>query len=293
MNIIELKKQIENKTLDDSFFILKYDDSSFIAKQYIEEIASFKNKEIVYVDSFESTTQSVFGTDNCLYVMFTDKITKVLNTKALNNKIVVCKSIDPLLVEDLKDFVVDIPKLQQWQIKTYITKLLPGLSADEINWLVETCKDINRLVNEAEKISIFHKAQQQIVFRLLNDEDAYADLNSTTIFNFTNAITKRNKKEVQEILESIENMDVEPMGVVTILYKSFRNIIDIQMSQNPTPESVNMSPKQFSAVKYNCGKFSNDELIKIFDLITLVDSQLKSGNIPNEKIVDYLLINIL
>lgn len=293
MNIIELKKNIEDKTLNDSFLILKYSDFPFIARQYIEAISEFKNKPIVYVESLNDITSNIFGEDDNLYVMNIDKIDKQFRFASLDNKIVICKSIDADVLEGMRQYVVEIPKLQQWQIRAYTAKNLPGLSNEEINWLSDVTKDIYRLSNEVDKIKIFKKKDQGQIFRLLNEEYAYGDLNSSTIFNFTNAITKRDIKTVKNILDTIETMDAEPMGVVSILYKSFKNILNIQMSANATAESLGMNPRQFSAIKYNLGKFNNTELIKIFDMITLVDYQLKSGNLPNDNIIDYLLINIL
>lgn len=293
MNIIELKKNIEDKTLNDSFLILKYSDFPFIARQYIEAISEFKNKPIVYVESLNDITSNIFGEDDNLYVMNIDKIDKQFRFASLDNKIVICKSIDADVLEGMRQYVVEIPKLQQWQIRAYTAKNLPGLSNEEINWLSDVTKDIYRLSNEVDKIKIFNKKDQGQIFSLLNEEYAYGDLNSSTIFNFTNAITKRDIKTVKNILDTIETMDAEPMGVVSILYKSFKNILDIQMSANATAESLGMNPRQFNAIKYNLGKFNNTELIKIFDMITLVDYQLKSGNLPNDNIIDYLLINIL
>lgn len=293
MNIIELKKNIEDKTLNDSFLILKYSDFPFIARQYIEAISEFKNKPIVYVESLNDITSNIFGEDDNLYVMNIDKIDKQFRFASLDNKIVICKSIDADVLEGMRQYVVEIPKLQQWQIRAYTAKNLPGLSNEEINWLSDVTKDIYRLSNEVDKIKIFNKKDQGQIFSLLNEEYAYGDLNSSTIFNFTNAITKRDIKTVKNILDTIETMDAEPMGVVSILYKSFKNILNIQMSANATAESLGMNPRQFNAIKYNLGKFNNTELIKIFDMITLVDYQLKSGNLPNDNIIDYLLINIL
>lgn len=293
MNIIKLKSHIENKTLDDSFLILKYTDVPFIAKQYVDEISKFKNRQIVYVDSIDDIAENIFGDDNILYVMNTDKLVRPIKATSLNNKVIICSSIDEDILESVKDYVVDIPKLQQWQIRAYASKNLSGLSTEEVNWLSDITKDVYRLSNEMDKISIFNKEEQSKIFSLLNDEDAYCDLNSNTIFNFTNAITKRDIKVVKNILETLETMDVEPVGVLTILYKSFKNIIDIQMSSNPTPESLNMSQKQFNAIRYNLGKFTNSELIQIFETLTSIDKKLKSGNLPADNIIEYLLINIL
>lgn len=293
MNIIELKNKIEDKTLDDSFLVLQYSDVSFIARQYVEEISNFKNRPIVYVDSLDSIAESIFGDDGMLYVMNTDKITTPIKSSSLNNKIIICKSIDENVLVDLKEHVIEIPKLQQWQIRAYASKNLPGLSNEEVNWLCDITKDIYRLSNEVDKIKIFNKKEQSSIFRLLNEEDSYSDLNSNTIFNFTNAITKRNIKAVKNILETIETMDVESMGVMSILYKSFKNIINVQMNLNATHESVGMSQKQFNAIRYNLGKYTNGELVRIFDTITSIDSALKGGNLPETKIIEYLLINIL
>lgn len=201
MNIIELKNKIEDKTLDDSFLVLQYSDVSFIARQYVEEISNFKNRPIVYVDSLDSIAESIFGDDGMLYVMNTDKITTSIKSSSLNNKIIICKSIDENVLVDLKEHVIEIPKLQQWQIRAYASKNLPGLSNEEVNWLSDITKDIYRLSNEVDKIKIFNKKEQSLIFRLLNEEDSYSDLNSNTIFNFTNAITKRDIKAVKNILD--------------------------------------------------------------------------------------------
>ena len=72
-----------------------------------------------------------------------------------------------------------------------------------------------------------------------------------------------------------------------------KNVIDIQLTANATPESTGMNPKQFNAVRYSVGKYSSKNLIRIFDVITTIDSKLKMGLLPHENIIDYLLINIL
>ena len=102
----------------------------------------------------------------------------------------------------MKQFVIDIPKLLSWQTKALLEQELDGLNEKEINWLNDAIKDIYRLDNEMSKISIFSKKEQPQIFRLLNDENNYKDFNSNTVFNFTNAIVKRDitavKKHIRE-----------------------------------------------------------------------------------------------
>ena len=104
---------------------------------------------------------------------------------------------------------------------------------------------------------------------------------------------KKDIDAVKNILDTIESLNVEPMALLAILYKSFRNVIDIQLNKNATAESTGMSSKQFFAVKFNVGKFSSERLIANFDTLVSIDLRLKNGLLEHEKIIDYLLINLL
>jgi hypothetical protein len=62
-----------------------------------------------------------------------------------------------------------------------------------------------------------------------------------------------------------------------------------------------MNPKQFNAIRYNCGKYTAEELINIFEFLTTLDMRLKSGDYQfkndvkenNAKFVEYITMNIL
>ena len=75
MEIKELKKIIENKTIDNSFkLFLELDESSrIISNQYINEISKILNLEIKYIDSIKDIPDSSFIEDNNLYVIICDE----------------------------------------------------------------------------------------------------------------------------------------------------------------------------------------------------------------------------
>lgn len=298
-NIKELKNSIENKNLDDSFFILKYSDSIFIAKQYIEEIARFKNKNINYVESLssvKSSSNNFFGfDDNELNVIICEVFKEFLpNYNGLSNTILVCKTIDESVNPDIDKFIIEIPSLAEWQINSYAKMRAPGLKKEQIEWLCKICSgNIYRLNNELDKISIFGKGDQEDIFTELNNDNAYVDLNPLQIFDFTNAFLKKDYNMIKDVLSEIENIDVEPAGLLTILCKNFKNVIKIQLNPKATAESLNMSSKQFNAIKWNCNKYSNTQLIDIYEMLTTIDLKLKSGILPYENIVEYITINIL
>lgn len=294
MNLFELKKKVLDNTLEDSPIIFKYVDNTWLVNSYIDYIANIRKMNKVTVNSLTEVADiqnDIFSSNSsALYILNCDKFEDDITKYDIKNVIVKTKDVTN---EKSLPLTVTFDKLEDWQVEDYAKLCLPGLNETEVKWLCEICKhDINRVEMECSKIKIFNKPTQELIFKQINDENGYTDLNTLTIFNFTNAILKRDKKLAKQVLEDIENIDVEPTGVVTILYKNFKNILNIQMNPKCTADSLGLSYKQFSAIQRNCGVYTSSELLKIFELITSIDYKLKSGYLSNERIINYLVNNI-
>jgi hypothetical protein len=286
-----LKAQILDRTLSDNSLIFKYEDNKYLCFKYIDEIAKFKNKNKFFINSINEIDLDSFEYDKFLYILDIDELKENI-PNCINNLIVVCNKIS----EDIAVEYVSISKLADWHLKDYISIKLPGLKEEEIDWLVDiTKKDIYRLENESNKIKIFPKESQRTIFKLINEGDGYSDLNTLNIFDFTNSIMKRNLSKIKEILYCIEKLDVDAFALIALLLKNFLNLINIQMGIKPTPEGLGLTYNQFKAIGYNCGKYKNEELIKIFEFLTSIDNEVKSGNldIENEDLISYLICNII
>ena len=306
MDVVELKNSIQNKTLSDAFLVMQWQDCDLIAVQYVKAIAEFKGLSIRYVESLDECDNSSdeffeSNLDNTsLNVLKADKfqLHSADNISKYNNTIVICKSIDSgteSILKVTKSLVV-INKLQDWQILDYIKVKCPGLGEAELKWLQQiTGNNIHRLEFETDKISIFEKSLQPVIFNLINSDGGYSDLSQLTIFNFTNAIIKRDYSTIKEVLTDIDNIDIEGVGLVTILRKNILNIMSIQMNAKATPESTGMTPKQFNAVRYSCGKIKDNKLIEMLQFLNSIDYRLKSGNLTlsNSRMIDYILCNVL
>lgn len=302
MDIKDLKNKIVNNTLDDSILILKYVDTKYLCYHYINHICQNKGLEKVYINSLSelNNKDNLFEEESkYVYVLDVEKLTEDVDPE-LKNVVIVCK----VLPDNLQVDYTDITKLITWQIEDYVKMRLPGLDDKERKWLCEICKyDIYRLDNECAKLEIFAPAGQEIAFKEINQENGYVDLNPLTIFNFTNALLKKDYNALKSILSDLENIDVEATGVVTIMIKNLKNIIDVQINPKNTAASLGLTPKQFSAVKYNVGKFRNDQLINMFEFLTEVDYRLKNGELTldetndmltrNNKLVDYITVRLL
>lgn len=308
MKLRDLKKSIENKTIDDSPLFLMVHDNNFVALQYVKTIADNKNLKIQYIDTLDSLGSSetdLFSSnseDDTIYlrVMITDKLKGPLpeGIEKVTNLIVVFSSTEPETKKALDDagLITEIPALKDWQILDYMKVVCKGMGTDRLKWLYTIAKgDVFRLDNEAQKIGVFPDDEQEEVFKELNDSEGYSDLSQLTIFNFTNAIMKKDYNSIKDILLDIDSIDIEGVGLVTILSRNVRNIIEIQMNSRATPESTGMSFKQFRAVNYSCGVFSDSKLKSMYEFLIGFDKQLKSGelDIDNDRMIDYIICELL
>ena len=160
MDIKELKSSIENKSIVNSIIVFKYSDTDFVAFQYINEIKKIKEYEINIVEDINTVinnSNDIFGINdynNTLNLYVCD--TFECNNKSLINQkdlIIICKKIEKETEDLIKDFIVEIPKLEKWQIKDYAYSVCEGLNEEYIDNILDICQyDINRISNELDKL---------------------------------------------------------------------------------------------------------------------------------------------
>lgn len=303
IKIKELKDKIETKSISDSFLVLVYPDNTFLANQYVNEIAKIKNKEKIYIETLEQVKFNkldMFNLSNdYLYIINTEKFeSNIIDFYKYKNVVVICNQIS----EKTKPAVVStgthtvLPKLQEWQILEYMKKQVPGIPENQLKEFYDTLQgDMYRIHNELLKFSLFDNKQQLELFKQVNSESGYNDLSSIDLYTFTNALLKKDMKILYSALLSIKATNVEPMGLVIFLHKNIRNIINVKFDTKSTPELLKMTDKQFNYISYNYKNFSIENLSGMFEFITSIDFNLKSGllQMAEDRLIDYIVVNIL
>lgn len=296
MTCEELKNKILNKVVDDSLLICIYKDTTFVISQYIKQIAKDKKLSINYVDFLENIdldSNNFFGVDTNLYVLNTDKVTCSDDLLKYKNTIIVCK--DVVGGEQYKDNIVVFDKLTEDQVLEYMQVLCPEITDNYLGWLYDICGgDIYRIDKELQKLKLF-PGMQMSMFETIRNEGGYSDLNQMTIYSCINAFINKDIRTINEILLNLDVIDVEGTGLVTLLLRNIKNIIDIQTNSKATPESTHMKDKQFYVVKKQVGKFTNKQLVNMFEFLTGIDYRLKSGllELTNNEFVGYILTNMM
>lgn len=301
MTLQNLKQSIEDGTFKPSSMILISEDK-FIPLQYIEAIKKNYDYGVIYVESLNDllpNDDDIFGSNEEIssdIVIFNTEIVDFSEEIVYNkdNVIVIANKISSASKKFYGELVIEVPKLAEWQIKDMVYSLGKGISNKYLDWLMLNCNnDVNRLYQEMQKLNIFSEKERVHLFEEMAEDGAFNDLSSNTIFNFTNAVLKKDITSLKAIYEEIENIDVNDFGLLTILYNNFLSVINIQLGINPTAESLGMSYGKFNAIKNNCGYYSGYQLMNIMKLLSDMDRKIKVGEFPTNIMRDYIILSIL
>lgn len=300
MTLEQLKQDIVQVKVYNGITVLECPDNEFVPLQYMMYLRD-KGIDIQYVEDISNIVSSgkgLFGSTidtDTLYVYRTETFDYPLTDKSIRNVeskhlYVICKKVDKKNKELLADNIITIPKLLAWQVKDLAYSMADGADESDIDMLYNVCKgDIFRLNNELEKINIFAEVERKSVLKDFINDGIFSDLSVHNIFDFSNAIIKHDVNSLRVLYRELDLIDCEPLGLVTILINNFKNIIKIQCSNNPTPENTGIESKRFWAIKHSCGIYNRDQLIKIYQMLLSLDKKLKTGEMPTDMMVDYIV----
>lgn len=302
MDIKILKEKILDNNVKDCFFIFVNSKNSFLSTQYINKISSISNIQLEYIDdvmNLISDNIDIFASDditvNSLRIFKCEKF-DILDDrlKLIKNLIIITDKITKEAEELFEYNIVKMPDIEDWCIKDYVYSNCDGVDTKDLDWLINLCNnDINRLDNEIKKISIFTKNQRKFLFKDFVRDGIFNDLSQYNIFNITNAIQSKDINALKTILPEISRIDVEPVGLITLMNTNFRKILSVWFNVNPTPENTGLKSNQIWAIKNLPRSYTREQLIDIYKTVTLVDAKLKTGEMPVSLIIDYLIIKIL
>lgn len=304
MTIQDLKNKIETKTVSDELIIFKDTESGFVSNQYIHAIASARGMKINYVESpdelisdlgsifIENTTNSSSNLNVLKSEVFIWGDSRIAGLKDFI--VVVSKFSDKAIEKSLEQFIVKVPKLESWMIKDYVYSVAPGVEARDLDTLINLCgTNYLRLQQELDKILLFTEPERKYLVATMLQDGALDDLSSYNIFNLTNALTSRNITALSGVYKELDRVDVNEFGLLTILLKNFKNMLLVQTSSNPTPESIGLDSKVIYAIKKLPRVFNSDQLVKIYSMLLDIDRLIKTGELPAELAIDYMIVKIM
>ena len=297
MTVQELKKSLVDNTLDNDFLVLVWKNSPYLAETYYQRIA--KNNEYV-IETFQTIDEALNRkqgnlVEDILYVVKCDDASiGDFEPKSLEDIVVVCKSWDNGNYSN-NDYVVYLPDIMEWQVEELIKTKCPGLDNGVVKWLQKiTNNNIYRISSEIEKISLFPKEEQLRLFSQINEDNGFCDLSIYNSFDISNALLKKDLISLRDIYDEMESADVGAQGLIAILIRNFKLLIEMQISGYKC-EQLGVSKGQYFALKNQMNYYSNVQLLRVYKFLLSLDEKVKNGKLPltEDQLMNYVIFSVL
>lgn len=303
MDIKACKQCIENKVNLHTFMIFQEADTDFISRQYVQAIAEINQQEIEYIDSIDPyliELDSIFLSESeenssRLHVLKVDMFEHTdQRCIDLRNVFVICKKLGDQASKLFSSYIVKMPKLESWQIKDYVYSTAEGVPEQLLDKVISLCNgNIERLDNELGKLKLFAPTERKYLLDSMIKDGAFGDLTDYSVFNVTNALLKKDIEALKNYMNLLHVIDINEFGLITILTKNLRDMISVQLSSNPTPETIGLDSRKIYALKKQSKVFTNEQLTKLYLKIADLDRAVKNGEFPAPMLINYMILKVL
>jgi DNA polymerase III delta subunit len=323
MNITDVKVDIKNKKIK-PYYIFAGEEIE-IQRIYINKIAEVLDYNVVRVDHIadvwaEIISPTLFG-KSCVYVVRDDKdlqediLSAQIEKNNLNGNIIInlLTTVDKRtkFYKANSDKIVLFERLSDEVLKKYIKKEIT-LNNANCERLIAICEsDYSRILLEIDKIKRYQRwladegydketdnslpsVYADSVFERLVEDGTIAVPPQDAIFDLVDAILKRQRKRVYDLLEQCYAVGEANMVILSVLYNNAKQVLQVQACEDKDVcGTTGLTSWQVKCAREKCGHYSIDELFNVLKLVQEVQKGIITGQIEDEMSVQYLLVNIL
>lgn len=309
MLVVDLKNQIVNNQLDNFYVFSGVEEG--IMGVYVAQICKRTNMVRKVSDSvdevYKDITSKSLLNQACVHVIREDsaflKDEKAWDTfKAqIRNGIVIL--IYPNLDKKIKFYkffendVIQFEPMAAEVLKAYIQQKIK-LNED---WCLELIKNCNssysRIMSEVDKIDCISKAlntDADCAYRRLMFDNAIHVEKTFDVFKYVDAIMSRDYDEAFDKLNFVKEQKIEIL-LTSLLYTNFRSLM-IYLNDGGGQGVCDRTGLSMWQIK-GCGLSSKHykalEAEVITEFLHKCEMGLKTGSVPTDNFVEYLLVNIL
>ena len=299
MTLIELKKYITNNTVPTDFMIFVAKECPFLATQYVQAIGNLAEGGIRKINSIYESSQSSLAllttAENTVNVLKVETFDERAEDYAqFENTVVICDQIDKSIAKNVESYVIKFPKLEEWQILDYAKTICKHVDETDLTWLIQiTNNNIERVINELEKVSLFSKEEQKKVFASIRF-DPQTDLYKQDLFTAVNALVEGDFSVLYDFIRHNGYEEIEPVVLANRALSSLKNIILITQNPGLTAEDCGVSAGQFRFLKYKYHSLNLDAIKQKIKFLVKFDLDLKTSRLDMSKrdMLNYLISNL-
>ena len=296
MTLPELKEMIQKGRTPSNFMIFIDKDNPFLAKQYLQAIESLRGGSNRIKSIYEPTHSSfslLINSNNALNVLFVDTFDeRAEDYSQFENTIVLCNHVDKSIINSVNDYLIKFPKFEEWQIFDYAKTLCPTVDDENLTWLIKNAGNIEKVVNELDKVTLFDKNDQKAIFTSLRF-DPQTDLYVTNIYAIANALVNGDAQVLFNFLKHNGEALLDPVAVANRALINLKNIV---LTRNPQLEAsaCGMSENQFKFIKRTYGSANIEAVKQKIKFLSKFDIDLKTSklDLPKRDLFSYLIVNL-
>lgn len=318
MDVKELKAKIISKEVPS--FLVFHGDEWEVQKVFIQQMSKSMALPVRYIDSVTDImkklkSSTISGTADYIYVVRDDKalttdekvLARVRNSIGNSILILLLTKLDKRLkfYTGNKDSIIVFEALTEAELTKLINKEIP-LSDDNIHKLIEVCdSNYGRIRLEIDKIkSYISGACRQYgkpcnvdideAFNYLLDVGVIYREPKDAIFDFVNAILDRKVNKAYALYEDCKAVNESTLAILTNLFNNVRYIMQVQMcTSKDVSKSTGLTGWQINNARKHLNVYSDKELGIILKLIQWCEKGIKTGQIEEQFVIDYILVRIL
>lgn len=318
MDVATLKSHIKLKTLP-TFLIFSGDEWK-VQQIYIEQISRVTGKRCVRIDSigevFQKLSGKSFVKESVIYIVRDDKelmqneklqqrIEKVLGDNML---ILLLTNVDKRtkFYKSYKASICDFERLSDKMLEKYALREI-SLSKANIQRLIEICEhDFGKILLEIDKI----KRYALLMYPEVGHENENGDYNRAldelvkdgtihvpakdAIFDFVDAVLNRQCNNSFELLQECYDVGEATMVMLTVLYNNAKAVLQVQTCRtNDISKTTGLTGWQIKNAKAHLHKYTDAELVNMLRLIQECESGIKTGQIEEPVVMQYILARVL
>lgn len=299
MTLVELKNCITNKILPTDFMIFIRKDNTFLTKQYINALSQLStggtNKILSIYEPLQSSL-SLLALNEGLNILTIDTFNeRAENYSQFEKTIIVCDQVDKSILKSVEEYIIKFPKLEEWQILDYTKMLCKGLDDNDLAWLIKITEgNLERIINELDKVVIFDKSVQKEIFTSIMF-DPQSDLYNIDLFTVVNALVEGNYRVLFEFLSHNDYEKLDPVVLANRALSSLKNIILVSQNPSLSAEDCGISAGQYKFLKYNYCSLNLEAAKTKLKFLVNFDLDLKTSrlNISKRDMLNYLISNLM
>lgn len=294
MTLSELKNFINNGIVPSDFMIFVSKDSDFLVNQYVQELQRLASdsKRVPSIYTAKQTSIAILTSqEDCLNLVYTDTFDERAEDYAqFENTIVICAQVDKSILKSVEKYTINFPKLEEWQIFDYAKTLCPGLEDNDLLWLIKaTNNNIERVVNELEKVKLFNKQDQKAVFSAIRF-DPQTDLYDTDLFTITDALVDGNTVVLFDILKHENCVKIAPVGLANRVLNKLKTIILVTQNLNVPAAELGISDGYHARIRRSYYNLNIEAVKQKIKFLTNFDLALKTSKL---ELSDHDMLNYL